>query len=101
MSCQTHRGCCGAVEPGVLWGLRGLQAHGFKSCPRSECRLGFLTWGNGFLAALTMPSAEFLLKVDVWQLFMTSPKETNGKCGGGENWGCKSRHYKFWMFTSS
>ncbi|MPC99695.1 hypothetical protein E2C01_095123 [Portunus trituberculatus] len=37
------------VEPCVLWGLRGLQAQGFKSCPRSECRLGFLTWGNGFL----------------------------------------------------
>ncbi|MPC52673.1 hypothetical protein E2C01_046549 [Portunus trituberculatus] len=27
------------------WGPRGLQAHGFESCPRSECRLG-----NGFLA---------------------------------------------------
>ncbi|MPC24697.1 hypothetical protein E2C01_017784 [Portunus trituberculatus] len=27
----------------------GLQVHGFKSCPRSECRLGFLTRGNGFL----------------------------------------------------
>ncbi|MPC27570.1 hypothetical protein E2C01_020745 [Portunus trituberculatus] len=24
-------------------GPRGLQAHGFESCPRSECRLGFLT----------------------------------------------------------
>ncbi|MPC60081.1 hypothetical protein E2C01_054117 [Portunus trituberculatus] len=34
----------------VLWGPRGPQAHGFKSCPRSECRLGFLTLGNGFLA---------------------------------------------------
>ncbi|MPD01704.1 hypothetical protein E2C01_097244 [Portunus trituberculatus] len=22
----------------------------FESCPRSECRLGFLTLGNGFLA---------------------------------------------------
>ncbi|MPC83424.1 hypothetical protein E2C01_078133 [Portunus trituberculatus] len=29
---------------------RGLQAHGFESCPRSECRLGFLTRGKGFLA---------------------------------------------------
>ncbi|MPC20143.1 hypothetical protein E2C01_013074 [Portunus trituberculatus] len=27
----------------------GLQAHGFESCPRSKCRLGFLTRGNGFL----------------------------------------------------
>ncbi|MPC92821.1 hypothetical protein E2C01_087931 [Portunus trituberculatus] len=24
--------------------------HGFESCPRSECRLGFLTQDNGFLA---------------------------------------------------
>ncbi|MPC88011.1 hypothetical protein E2C01_082900 [Portunus trituberculatus] len=38
------------VQPCALWGLRGLQAHGFKSCPRSEYRLGFLTWGNGFQA---------------------------------------------------
>ncbi|MPC34189.1 hypothetical protein E2C01_027570 [Portunus trituberculatus] len=30
-------------------GPRGLQAHGFESFPRSECRLGFLTRGNGFL----------------------------------------------------
>ncbi|MPC62776.1 hypothetical protein E2C01_056866 [Portunus trituberculatus] len=29
---------------------RGFQAHGFESCPRSECRLGFLTVGKGFLA---------------------------------------------------
>ncbi|MPC79587.1 hypothetical protein E2C01_074122 [Portunus trituberculatus] len=28
----------------------GLQAHGFESCPRYECRLGFLTRGNRFLA---------------------------------------------------
>ncbi|MPC92387.1 hypothetical protein E2C01_087475 [Portunus trituberculatus] len=41
----------GTVEPYMLWGPRGLQAHGFESCPRSECRLGFLTRGNGFLAA--------------------------------------------------
>ncbi|MPC32753.1 hypothetical protein E2C01_026082 [Portunus trituberculatus] len=27
-----------------------LAAHGFESCPLSECRLGFLTQGNGFLA---------------------------------------------------
>ncbi|MPC79099.1 hypothetical protein E2C01_073612 [Portunus trituberculatus] len=27
----------------MLWGPRGLQAHGFECCPRSECRLGFLT----------------------------------------------------------
>ncbi|MPD00290.1 hypothetical protein E2C01_095751 [Portunus trituberculatus] len=31
-------------------GPRGLEAHGFESCQRSECRLGFLTRGNGFLA---------------------------------------------------
>ncbi|MPC28299.1 hypothetical protein E2C01_021500 [Portunus trituberculatus] len=37
----------GTVEPCVLWGSRGLQA---ESCPRSECRFGFLTLGNGFLA---------------------------------------------------
>ncbi|MPD01610.1 hypothetical protein E2C01_097144 [Portunus trituberculatus] len=42
-----------SVEPCVLWGPSGLQAHGFESCPRSECRLGFLTRGNGFLAART------------------------------------------------
>ncbi|MPC77044.1 hypothetical protein E2C01_071483 [Portunus trituberculatus] len=24
----------------------GLQAYGFESCPRSECRLGFLTQKN-------------------------------------------------------
>ncbi|MPC23666.1 hypothetical protein E2C01_016725 [Portunus trituberculatus] len=35
-------------------GPRGLQAHGFESCPRSECRLGFLTRGNGFLADTTI-----------------------------------------------
>ncbi|MPC65876.1 Myosin IC heavy chain [Portunus trituberculatus] len=40
----------GTVKPCMLWGLRGLQAHGFESCPWSECRLGFLTQGNGFLA---------------------------------------------------
>ncbi|MPC62569.1 hypothetical protein E2C01_056655 [Portunus trituberculatus] len=35
----------------ACFGVRGdLQAHGFESCPRSECRLGFLTRGNGFLA---------------------------------------------------
>ncbi|MPC13863.1 hypothetical protein E2C01_006612 [Portunus trituberculatus] len=34
----------------MLWGPRGLQAHGFEACPRSECRLGFLTRGQGFLA---------------------------------------------------
>ncbi|MPC91848.1 hypothetical protein E2C01_086909 [Portunus trituberculatus] len=38
------------VEPCVLWSLRGLQVHGFESSPRSECRLGFLTRGNGLLA---------------------------------------------------
>ncbi|MPC15719.1 hypothetical protein E2C01_008519 [Portunus trituberculatus] len=26
----------GTMEPCVLWGPRGLQAHGFKSCPRYE-----------------------------------------------------------------
>ncbi|MPC49744.1 hypothetical protein E2C01_043556 [Portunus trituberculatus] len=30
----------------------GFQAHRFESCPQSECRLGFLTRGNGFLAGL-------------------------------------------------
>ncbi|MPC45497.1 hypothetical protein E2C01_039196 [Portunus trituberculatus] len=44
------RGRRGTVQPCVLWGPRGLQAHGFQSCPRSECRLGFLTRDNGFLA---------------------------------------------------
>ncbi|MPC47144.1 hypothetical protein E2C01_040879 [Portunus trituberculatus] len=39
-----------AVEPCVLWGPRDLQAHKFESCPRSECRLGFLTQRNGLLA---------------------------------------------------
>ncbi|MPC98936.1 hypothetical protein E2C01_094324 [Portunus trituberculatus] len=34
----------------VLWDPRGLQAHGFESRLRSECRLGFLTQGNGVLA---------------------------------------------------
>ncbi|MPC34667.1 hypothetical protein E2C01_028063 [Portunus trituberculatus] len=47
---NTFKGAhCGTVEPCVLWGL---QAHRFESCPRSECRLGFLTQGNGFLAAM-------------------------------------------------
>ncbi|MPD01503.1 hypothetical protein E2C01_097035 [Portunus trituberculatus] len=46
------RGHRGTVEPCVLWGPRGLQAHGFKSCPRSECRLAFLTRGKDFLAEL-------------------------------------------------
>ncbi|MPC96184.1 hypothetical protein E2C01_091426 [Portunus trituberculatus] len=40
----------GTVEPRVLWGPRGLQAHGFKSYPRSGCGLGFLTRSNDFLA---------------------------------------------------
>ncbi|MPC94576.1 hypothetical protein E2C01_089750 [Portunus trituberculatus] len=40
----------GTVDPCALWGPRGLQAHGFESCPRFECRLGFLIQGNGFLA---------------------------------------------------
>ncbi|MPC99710.1 hypothetical protein E2C01_095140 [Portunus trituberculatus] len=30
--------------------MRALGSEGFESCPRSECRLGFLTRGNGFLA---------------------------------------------------
>ncbi|MPC35032.1 hypothetical protein E2C01_028440 [Portunus trituberculatus] len=46
----SFKGCRGTVEPWVLWDLRGLQAHGFESCPRSKCRLGFLTRGNSFLA---------------------------------------------------
>ncbi|MPC71063.1 hypothetical protein E2C01_065331 [Portunus trituberculatus] len=48
----AKQGICrrGTVEPCVLWGPRGLQAHEFESCPRSVCRLGFLTRGNGFLA---------------------------------------------------
>ncbi|MPC79622.1 hypothetical protein E2C01_074158 [Portunus trituberculatus] len=40
----------GTVDPWVLRGPRGFQAHGFESYPRSECRLSFLTWGNDFLA---------------------------------------------------
>ncbi|MPC24707.1 hypothetical protein E2C01_017795 [Portunus trituberculatus] len=28
------------------------QAHGFKSCPWSECSLGFFTRSNGFLAVV-------------------------------------------------
>ncbi|MPC43865.1 hypothetical protein E2C01_037518 [Portunus trituberculatus] len=43
---NEHRG---TVEPCKFWGPRGLQVHMFESCPRSECRLGFLTRGNGFL----------------------------------------------------
>ncbi|MPC46946.1 Sialin [Portunus trituberculatus] len=43
------------TEPCALWDPRGLQAHGFESCPWSECRLGFLTQGNGFLAARINP----------------------------------------------
>ncbi|MPC87308.1 hypothetical protein E2C01_082166 [Portunus trituberculatus] len=43
---RGSQGCCKCVR----WGPRGLQAHGFKSCPRSECRLGFLTRGSGLLA---------------------------------------------------
>ncbi|MPC23952.1 hypothetical protein E2C01_017020 [Portunus trituberculatus] len=31
-------------------GSEGSQTHGFESCLRSECRLGFLTQGKGFLA---------------------------------------------------
>ncbi|MPC15900.1 hypothetical protein E2C01_008707 [Portunus trituberculatus] len=49
-----HRG---TVEPCVLWGPRGLQAHGFESWPRCECRLGFLTQGNGFLPGNTTETA--------------------------------------------
>ncbi|MPC07788.1 hypothetical protein E2C01_000355 [Portunus trituberculatus] len=45
---DTSRSRRGTVEP--LWGPRGLQANGFELCPRSECMLGFLTRGNGFLA---------------------------------------------------
>ncbi|MPC39446.1 hypothetical protein E2C01_032984 [Portunus trituberculatus] len=44
-----HGGRRSTVEPCVLWGPSGLQAHGFESCPHSECKLGFLTRGNGFL----------------------------------------------------
>ncbi|MPC63969.1 Mitochondrial inner membrane protease subunit 1 [Portunus trituberculatus] len=40
---------CGTAEPCVLWGPRDLHAHGFESCPQSECRLGLLSRGNGFL----------------------------------------------------
>ncbi|MPC76946.1 hypothetical protein E2C01_071383 [Portunus trituberculatus] len=47
---SDHMGRCGTVEPCALWGPRGLQVHGFESCSWSECRLGFLIWGNGFLA---------------------------------------------------
>ncbi|MPC88478.1 hypothetical protein E2C01_083383 [Portunus trituberculatus] len=47
---SPNRGRRGTVEPCALWGLRGLQALGFESCPRSECRMGFLIRGNAFLA---------------------------------------------------
>ncbi|MPC64098.1 hypothetical protein E2C01_058209 [Portunus trituberculatus] len=47
---REDKGRRGTVEPCVLRDPRALQAHGFESCPRSECRLGFLTQGNGFLA---------------------------------------------------
>ncbi|MPC34661.1 hypothetical protein E2C01_028056 [Portunus trituberculatus] len=47
---KISQGCCGAVEQCVLWALKGLKVDGFESCPRSECRVGFLTWGNSFLA---------------------------------------------------
>ncbi|MPC45449.1 hypothetical protein E2C01_039148 [Portunus trituberculatus] len=46
----------GQEQVGDIWkctdqgNVPGLQAHGFESCPRSECRLGFFTRGNGFLA---------------------------------------------------
>ncbi|MPC46093.1 hypothetical protein E2C01_039802 [Portunus trituberculatus] len=47
---SLYRGRSGTVEPCVLWGPSGLQAHGFEFYPRSTCRLGFLTRGNGFLS---------------------------------------------------
>ncbi|MPC52667.1 hypothetical protein E2C01_046543 [Portunus trituberculatus] len=57
--------CCrGVVEPCLFWGPRDLQAHGFESCPRSECRLGFLTRGNGFLAG----SSRLLVRVILYSL---------------------------------
>ncbi|MPC38196.1 hypothetical protein E2C01_031700 [Portunus trituberculatus] len=34
----------------ACFGIRGVSKHEFEFCPRSECRLGFLTRGNGFLA---------------------------------------------------
>ncbi|MPC41363.1 hypothetical protein E2C01_034952 [Portunus trituberculatus] len=34
--------------------MRALGSEGFESCPRSECRLGFLTRGNGFLAVVIL-----------------------------------------------
>ncbi|MPC80193.1 hypothetical protein E2C01_074764 [Portunus trituberculatus] len=51
----------GTVEPCVLWGPRGLLVHGFESCPRSECRLGYLTRGNGFLADDILSSMSHVL----------------------------------------
>ncbi|MPC71593.1 hypothetical protein E2C01_065875 [Portunus trituberculatus] len=32
-----------------VWEPRDLQTHGFESCPRFECRQGFLTLTNGSL----------------------------------------------------
>ncbi|MPC95089.1 hypothetical protein E2C01_090285 [Portunus trituberculatus] len=35
----------------ACFGVRGVSKRtGFESCPRSECRLGFLTRGSSFLA---------------------------------------------------
>ncbi|MPC51378.1 DE-cadherin [Portunus trituberculatus] len=53
------------VEPCVLWGPKGLQAHGFESCPRSVCRLGFLTRGNGVLADHNRTSMYWITVQDI------------------------------------
>ncbi|MPC42059.1 hypothetical protein E2C01_035671 [Portunus trituberculatus] len=53
----------GICKPCVLWGPRGLQVHGFESCPQSKCSLGFLTRGNGFLAATLSRTRGHSLKI--------------------------------------
>ncbi|MPC48438.1 hypothetical protein E2C01_042211 [Portunus trituberculatus] len=65
----------GTVEPCVLWGPRGLQAHGFVSCPRSECRLGFLTRSKGFLGehrGSYRKPPDLRVAVSVWNIAYTT-----------------------------
>ncbi|MPC39798.1 hypothetical protein E2C01_033347 [Portunus trituberculatus] len=70
----------GAVEPCMLWGPRGLQAHVFESCPQSECRLGFLTRGNSFLAGVTHPNLALdeLRPMHYTKLFPTNTRPFRG-----------------------
>ncbi|MPC65373.1 hypothetical protein E2C01_059507 [Portunus trituberculatus] len=60
----------GTVETCLLWGPRGLQAQGFESYPRSECRLGFLTRGNrvGFEIGGTPKNIPFSQQIPVESL---------------------------------